>query len=314
MEALPYYPIGQFYKRTFGEKVYKISVAVADTCPNREGLRGMKTCNFCDQWGSAAYHKNLSRPLKEQIESVAEMLRRKRHAEKFIVYFQAYTTTFSKVKKLNDEMNFALTFPGVIGLVVGTRPDCLSDALFDAFNEKARSTFMGVELGVQSFDNKQLEWMRRGHTAEQSLKAIDRLHKNCPQVNLGAHLMFGLPGETDQDIIDCAKTINGLPIHNVKLHHLHVLKGTALAYDFLNGDFQVMEKEDYFRHVRLFLSHLNPGVAVHRLAALAPRWDELMAPAWTAHRMEIYQEILDYMREHDAYQGQFFEAISGKEA
>lgn len=301
-----YHPISQYYREKFGAKVYKISVAVADTCPNREGLRGMKTCNFCDQWGSAAYSQNLTKPLPEQIESVREILKRKRGAEKFLVYFQAYTTTFERVHKLRTQFEVALGYDDVVGLVVGTRPDCLSDALFELWNETADKTFLAVEMGVQTFDNQQLEWLRRGHTAEQSVKAIQRIHKNCPQVNLGIHLIFGLPGETDQQIIETARKINDLPLQNVKLHHLHVLKGTELAEQFARGEFQPIDRELYFHRCSLFLQHLREDIAVHRLAAVSSRWDELIAPAWTSYKMETYQDMLAYMESRGFYQGQHY--------
>lgn len=304
MDTIPYYPISRFYKERFQTKVHKISVAVAETCPNREGLKGMKTCNFCDQWGSAAYSKNLDKPLSQQIEEVRQTIREKRRAEKFLVYFQAYTTTFSKVSKLREQFELALSYPDVVGLVVGTRPDCVSGAFLDTCNEMAKRTFMAVEMGVQSFDNEMLKWMRRGHTIEQSIHAIELIAKNCPDVNLGIHLIFGNPGETEESIIETARRVNELPIQNVKLHHMHVLKNTALADDYAQGLFKPMEQEQYFHHCTVFLQHLRPDIAVHRLAAFSSRWDELIAPAWTTFKMEMYQGMLNFMKERGAYQGQ----------
>lgn len=306
--ALPYNPISRFYQAQFGAKVYKISVAVAETCPNREGLRGMKTCNFCDQWGSAAYADNLNRPLRDQIERVRSVIREKRGAEKFLVYFQAYTTTFERVAKLRTQFEIALSYEDIVGLVVGTRPDCLSDSLFELWNETAAKTFLGVEMGVQSFDDEQLVWLRRGHTGAQSVRALERIAKNCPRVNLGLHLIFGLPGETDAQIIETAKRVNDLPIQNVKLHHLHVLKGTELEQQFARGEFAPIDRETYFERCRLFLQHLRPDIAIHRLAAFSSRWDELVAPAWTSHKMQTYQDMLDYMGDRGSFQGQLFDA------
>lgn len=308
MQNHPYNPISQYYQSLFGEKVYKISVAVADTCPNREGLRGMQTCNFCDQWGSAAYHKNLEKPLKEQIEKVRQVLKEKRKANKFLVYFQAYTTTFQKVRKLREEIALALTYDDVVGVVIGTRPDCISDALLDLWNETAEKVFVGVELGVQSFDEEELIWMRRGHTAKQSLKAIQRISTSCPKVNLGIHLIMGLPKETPQSVMETAKICNDLPIHNVKIHNLHVLKDTPLEQDYLKGDFVPMERETYFEHVALFLRHLRPELVVHRLSAYAPRWNELVAPAWTSRKMETYQDMMDYLNDRGYRQGDLVKA------
>ncbi len=306
MQEIPYNPISRFYQNQFGSKVYKISVAVAETCPNREGLRGMQTCNFCDQWGSAAYHKNLEQPLKEQIDQVRSSLIENRNAKRFLVYFQAYTTTFSRTTRLRDQFNTALEYSDVVGLVVGTRPDCVSQAFLEACNEMAERTFIAVEMGLQSFDEDILVWMRRGHTAAQSVKAIELIAKNCPKVNLGVHIIFGNPGETDEMAIETAKRLNQLPIQNVKLHHMHVLKDTPLAEDYARGEFTPIEREAYFQRCMVFLQHLNPSTAVHRLSAFAPRWDELVAPDWTSYKMKNYQDMLEYMRERGAYQGQEF--------
>lgn len=303
-DQLPYYPISRFYKERFGAKVYKISVSVADTCPNREGLKGMKTCNFCDQWGSAAYSANLEKPLREQIESVREIIRRKRGAEKFLVYFQAYTTTFSRVARLKDQIETALSYDDVVGVVIGTRPDCISEALLEHLQELSKRTFVAVEMGLQSFDNKVLEWMRRGHTAEASEKALRRIAERCPDVNLGVHLIFGSPGETDEDAVEAARRVNTLPVQNVKLHHLHVLKNTPLAEEYAAGRFVPLEREEYFQRATLFLRHLRADIAVHRLSALSPRWDELVAPAWSSYKMTTYQAMLEFMRSSGASQGQ----------
>lgn len=301
---LPYYPISRFYKERFGTKVYKISVAVADTCPNREGLKGMQTCNFCDQWGSAAYSQNLEKDLRQQIEDVREILREKRGADKFLIYFQAYTTTFSRVSRLREQFETALSYPDVVGLVVGTRPDCVSQAFLDLCNEAKERTFISVEMGVQSFDEPTLKWMRRGHTAEASVQAIHRIARECPGVDLGIHLIFGSPGETDEQILECARRTNALPIHNVKLHHLHVLKNTPLAEEYAAGLFKPVEQEEYFRRCCLFLQNLRADLAVHRLSALSSRWDELIAPAWSTYKMENYQAMLAFMHRQGAYQGQ----------
>ena len=302
---VPYFPISRFYKERFGAKVYKISVAVADTCPNREGLKGMQTCNFCDQWGSAAYAGNLQKPLRQQIEEVRAVMAAKRGAEKFLVYFQAYTTTFAKVSRLREQFAVALSYPGVVGVVVGTRPDCVSSAFLELCREYSERTFVSVEMGLQSFDNEILKWMRRGHTAEASVAALEKISVNCPLVNLGVHLIFGAPGETDSMARDAALRVNALPVHNVKLHHLHVLKETPLAEQYARGEFVPLTRDEYFRRSCLFLQYLRGDVAVHRLSAFSPRWDELVAPAWSSYKMETYQGMLDFMRDERAFQGQY---------
>ncbi|MCB0408373.1 MAG: TIGR01212 family radical SAM protein [Bdellovibrionales bacterium] len=302
--GLPYYPISQFYKERFGEKVYKVPVSTAETCPNREGLRGMKTCNFCDVWGSAAYPEIRERSLREQIDQNKQKMAEAYHAKKFLVYFQAYTNTFEKSSRLAEQLEIAFSYEDIVGAVIGTRPDCISDAVLKLWEGWARSRFVAIEIGVQSFENQQLEWMRRGHSSEKSIWAINKIAVECPSVNLGIHLMFGLPGETDQDVIKAAELVNQLPIQNVKLHNLHVLKNTPLAEDYQMGRFTPIDREVYFERCRLFLQHLSEKVAVHRLAALSTRADELIAPDWTARKMEMYQHMIDYMRAQNSWQSQ----------
>jgi len=305
--GFPYYPISQFYKNKFGEKVYKVPISVAQTCPNREGLKGMKVCNFCDVWGSAAFPEFRDLEIKNQITVTKERMAKRFKAKKFLVYFQAYTNTFSKTSQLKQQFEVATQFDDVLGFVVGTRPDCLSQAVFDLWNEYLdKGYFLSVELGVQSFDEKQLLWMDRGHTAELSIKAINRIRKNCPKVDLGVHLMFGLPGETDHDIIDAAKKCSDLPIDNVKIHNLHVLKNTTLENDFNKGQFKPITRMDYTKHTALFLQYLRPDLAVHRLAAVASRHEELVAPEWAKSKLDNYQFILDYLKDNECYQGKLY--------
>jgi radical SAM protein (TIGR01212 family) len=302
-QGLPYYSIGQFYKDRFGSKVYKIPVSTAQSCPNRDGIKGMKTCIFCDEWGSAAYPELREQALRYQIAMAKERVQKRTNANKFMVYFQAYTNTFTKTATLRRQFEIASEFNEVLGFVVGTRPDCLSDAVFSLWDEFSKTKFIAVELGVQSLNNKQLKWMERGHSAEKSLEAIERI-KTKTDVDLGVHLMFGLPGETDQQIVETAKTLSALPVDNVKLHNLHVLKNTPLEKIYRQGDFEPIGQEAYADRVILFLQHLDPRIAVHRLAALSKRQEELIAPQWVGKKMEVYQYIVDRFKEKQAFQGQ----------
>ncbi len=167
----PYYPISVYYERLFGEKVYKIPVTTVDDCPNRRGLKGMETCIFCDVWGSAARSESLTMNLRAQIEKYKTQIGKKFNAKKFLVYFQAYTNSFDKISTLREQFELCLEYEDIVGFVVGTRPDCISPALFKLWQEFHEKRFMFIELGAQSFSNAQLEFMKRGHTAEQSFKA-----------------------------------------------------------------------------------------------------------------------------------------------
>lgn len=300
--GLPYHSVSEHYKRIFKEKVYKIPVSVVDDCPNRMGLKGMQTCSFCDIWGSAAREASFQMTLDTQIETYHQLIAKKYKAKKYLVYFQAYTNTFTKIPVLRQNFETALKYPFVSGFVLGTRPDCLSESVLNLWQEFCQKSFVAVELGVQSFFNPHLEFMRRGHTAEDSLAAIKRISEKTT-VDLGIHLIFGSPEESEKQIIETALICNDLPITNVKLHNMHVLKNTELEKWHLAGTYAPIELPEYTQKVQLFLSHLHPRIAISRLTAYAPRWDELIAPKWTADKMGPHQSIVDFMRAEKIYQG-----------
>lgn len=298
----PYYPISKHYENLFGEKVYKIPVSTVDDCPNRRGLKGMETCIFCDVWGSAARSETIGMDLRKQIDIYKAQIGKKFNAHKFLIYFQAYTNSFAKIDVLRSQFEVGMEYQDVVGYVVGTRPDCISPALFKLWQEFHEKKFLAVELGVQSFSNTHLEFMKRGHTAEQSLKAIQKISENTG-VDLGIHLMFGWPGETLEEIKKAADLCNTLPITNVKLHNLHVLDKTPLANLYFEEKFTPIERDDYALMVRTFVENLDPRIAVHRLAAYASRQDELIAPQWTSDKKQTHQYIIDTFHEHQTYQG-----------
>lgn len=300
--GLPYHTIAEHYKRIFGEKVYKLPVTVVDDCPNRMGLKGMKTCSFCDVWGSAARSESFEMTLPAQIEKYKIEVGEKYNSKKFLIYFQAYTNTFTKIPVLRANFDTALSYPFVKGFVLGTRPDCLSKSVLDLWQEYNQKSFVAVELGVQSFFDLHLEFMRRGHTAKDSIDAVHKI-ANSTAVDLGIHLIFGSPNETEAEIIETAKICNDLPITNIKLHNMHVLKNTELEKWFLAGEYLPIERDLYTERVQLFLSYLHPRIAVHRLAAFASRWEELVAPKWTSDKMGTHQHIIDHLRATKTYQG-----------
>ncbi len=309
--GLPYHTIAEHYQRLFAKKVYKIPVSVVDDCPNRRGLKGMQTCVFCDVWGSAANSDAALMQLEEQILKYRAAIQKKYKAQSFLVYFQAYTNTFTKISALRANFDKALSFDDVLGFVVGTRPDCLSPAVLDLWQEYHEKSFVAVELGAQSFFDDQLLFMRRGHTAEDSLKAIGKISK-ATKVDLGIHLIFGSPGETTEHILETARIVNDLPITNVKLHNLHVLTNTPLEKMFHEGAFSPIEFQDYADRVQLFIENLRPDIALHRLAAFAPRWEELVAPRWTSDKMGTHQRLVDHLREQKSFQSKSFAAQDEK--
>jgi radical SAM protein (TIGR01212 family) len=299
----PYYSIGDYYREKFGERVSKISVNVADTCPNRLGLKGMQTCTFCDVWGSAAYADQREFTLEEQILNVKEKLTGMTAYKKFVVYFQSYTNSFMAIRNLEAMYEEALKHEGVVGLVIGTRPDCISPALINLWKKFSEKTYVSIELGAQSFYEDFLDFEKRGHTAQNTLDTIYKL-ADIPNLDIGLHFIFGHPDETVDHVIEQAKFIANLPIQNVKFHNLHVLKKTKLEKYYEQGLFKPIELDDYAEKVGAFIQHMPQHIAVQRLSALSSRWDELIAPQWTMHKMTVFQGIIDRMNESQVYQGQ----------
>jgi radical SAM protein (TIGR01212 family) len=299
--GLPFNPISQFYSKKFGEKVYKIPVSIVDTCPNRLGLKGMQTCVFCDEWGSAARKESLQIPLKEQIKTFKNLIQKKFKAKKFLIYFQAYTNSFAKLSDLQQHFKEAEQSTDVVGFVVGTRPDCVSKSVIELWDSYHKKSFLSVELGVQSFFPEHLQFLKRGHSASSIFESIKKI-KQHSDVDIGIHLIFGMPNETEDQIIETAHLCNQLPITNVKLHHLHVLKNTGLETLWNQGEFKPVSLLEYAKKVELFLSHLSARIFVHRLAAFSSRYDELIAPEWSKNKMGTHQFIVDHLRSQKKFQ------------
>ena len=297
-----YYPISRYYRKRFGEKVYKVSVSIAESCPNRQPNGRLLPCLFCDEWGSAAYHLERERPLEEQIRINRDRIARRYRANRFLVYFQSYTNTFDRVASLEERFETALAEDRICGLVLGTRPDCLPARILPLLRSTHERSYLMVELGVQSLFDHQLLFLQRGHDAARSIDGIRKLQGEAG-VEVGVHLMFGLPRETDEQIVQTARRINALSVSNVKLHNLHVLANTPLETLYRRGEFEPATLEAYADRVVLFLRHLSPNIAVQRLAAVANRWDELVAPDWTREKMRPSQYIEDRLEERDVRQG-----------
>ncbi len=306
----PYFPISHYFRQRFGSRVGKISVSVAQTCPNRNGNTNQQPCIFCDEWGSAAYHLERDRSLLDQIRHNKKLVLRRMKCEQFLVYFQSYTNTLDRVALLRDQFEMAIQEDGIKGLVIGTRPDCLPKRIFSLLDDMSKKTYTLVELGVQSFFDDQLEYLKRGHTRQQNIDAVHALSEQTG-VDIGIHLIFGLPNETHEQLIETAQIVNQLPVSNVKLHNLHVLKNTTLAQYHANGEFEPDDLETYAEKVILFLRHLSPNIAIQRLAALSNRWDELIAPQWTRLKMAPLNYIENRMNEEGVKQGDLIQNRQG---
>ncbi len=299
-----YHPLSAHYRRRFGCRVYKVSVSVAQTCPNRTSPV-MSVCVFCDEWGSAAYPQHARRSLAEQIRINGEHMRRRFKADKLLVYFQAYTNTFTRQRELERMIETALAQPHVAGIILGTRPDCLPPRVWRLLDEVSHQAYVSVELGVQTLDDEQLVFLSRGHDAASSLRALEQLGAH-ERIDGCAHLMFGIPGETPRQLRETAHTLSALGVNGVKLHNLHVLRGTPLADMHAAGTFTPVTLDAYADKVITFLEYLDPAVPVHRLNAVASRWDEVVAPPWACKKMEPTMFIIQRMAERETWQGRLY--------
>ena len=304
-----YLPISQYYREKFGFRVQKVSVSIAKTCPNREGLAGMETCIFCDEWGSAPAFVQADWTMLEQLKYHRERIRKRYKANKFLVYFQSYTNTFGRLSDLKKRCDEALQQKDIIGIVIGTRPDCLPKGALKFFGELASQTYLSIELGIQTFNDEQLIFLRRGHDSEASIQALKQL-REIQNLNICTHLIFGIPGESDQQLVEAANLLNELSVDGVKLHNLHVLKNTPLAEEYNAGNFSPIELPDYARRVVLFLENLDQRISIHRLSAVAPRWDELIAPEWNKEKMRPAQYIENLLAKRETWQGRMLETVS----
>ncbi len=281
--------VGEYWKEKFKEKVYRISIDAGFTCPTRDGSKGSIGCLFCDERGARPHYVEPSNSITEQIESGINRLKR-RGINRYIAYFQAYTNTYAPTKILREKYYEALKFPKVVGISISTRPDCINDENLDLIQEIAENYYTIIELGVQSVHQESLDRMGRMHTVEDSKKAI-QLIRQRGNIEIVAHLILGLPGENEEDMIQTAKVLSRWGIDGVKLHHLYIVKGAPIAKEFKKGKIKVFEEpEEYAKIARKVIQNLPSDIIIHRFSGYAPK-EEVIAPYWTSNR-HIARELI----------------------
>ena len=274
--------VGQYWIEKFGEKVYRISIDAGFTCPTRDGTKGYKGCYICDEQGSVIHGNespdNISLQIKEGISRL-----KKKGINKFIAYFQSYTGTYAPVDVLREKYLSVFKHEGVVGISVSTRPDCINEENANLLYGIAEKHYTIVELGIQSIHQRSLDFLGRKHTILDNKKAIEIL-KQKEGIEVVAHIILGLPGESKRDMLETARTISEWEIDGVKLHHLYIVENTPFALEFRKGNIKVFEKcEDYAEIAMEFLDNLNENIVIHRFAGYADR-DRLIGPQWTSNR------------------------------
>lgn len=287
-------------KRVFGCRVHRISVDAGFSCPNLDGTVGTGGCIYCGGMGSGAFGIVRGVPVAEQIEAGKEVMVRKYKAKRFIAYFQPYTNTYASPSILRALYDEALGVDDVVGLIVGTRPDCLPDEVVDLLAEYAERTYFWLELGLQSPLDRTLDLIGRGH----DFAAFARSAQACKRrgIRVCSHVILGLPGETRQEMLATADVLNELDLDGVKIHLLHVMKDTPLAELYLQGKVRLMDRDEYVGLVCDFLERLKPGISVQRLTGDGGR-DHLIAPLWSLQKFEVLNAIDYELERRESSQG-----------
>lgn len=306
-----YNAYAQYFEREFGGRVQKVTIDAGFTCPNRDGTKGRGGCTYCNNYAfNPSYcspEKSITQQIKEGIEFHANRYRR---ASKFLAYFQAYSNTYDTLDNLRRRYDEALQNENVVGLVIGTRPDCIDEEKLEYFAQLARTHYVIIEYGIESCYDATLKRINRGHTFAEAEKAI-RLTADYG-LKTGAHLIFGLPGETSQMMLDQANVISKLPLTTLKFHQLQIVKNTVMEQQYRQQpeDFRFFNLDEYIDLVIDFLELLNPAIVVERFAGeVPPRF--IAGPQWGPLRYDqILQIIEQQLQQRNTWQGRTFESLS----
>ncbi len=299
-----YYDLNTYFRRRFGCRVQKISVDAGLTCPNRDGRLGTGGCIYCNARGSGTGAAARGLSLTEQIVQSKRYLARRYKARKFLVYFQSFTNTYAPLPKLRRLYDEALADPDVVGLSIGTRPDCVDQGVLDLLQDYAHNRLVWVEYGLQSVHDATLRRIRRGHDFAAFRRAVAATRGRG--IRICAHVILGLPGETRRHMLETARTVGRMGIDGVKLHLLYVVRETPLARLFTRGAYRCLQQDEYVRLVCDFLERLPPPMVIQRLTG-DPHRDELLAPAWSLRKQETLARIRAELQRRGTCQGSRFE-------
>jgi len=292
-------------KSEFSERVQKISVNAGFTCPNRDGSKGTGGCTYCN---NQSFSPGYAKPIKsvtEQIEEGIAFFHHKYEAQKYLAYFQSYTNTYDKLENLTRIYEEALKNPKIAGIVVGTRPDCVSIELLDYFTELSKRYYVMIEYGVESTCDDTLQLINRGHDYASAEEAVRKTAGKG--LRTAAHLILGLPGESREIILSHADNVSELPLTAIKLHQLQLVKGTVMARQYAENPemFKMMTAAEYIELVIDFLERLNPEIAVERFVSQSPE-QLLIAPHWGLKNFEFVHKIEKRLKERNTWQGRLF--------
>ncbi len=299
---IQYLNYNQVLRKEFGERIQKISINAGFTCPNRDGSKGVGGCTYCN---NQTFIPNYCKPIKsvsQQINEGIDFFKHKYPTQKYFAYFQSYTNTYGDLQHLKDIYEEALAHPQVVGLVVGTRPDCVNDEILDYFAELNQKYYVMIEYGVESTNDRTLDLINRGHNFECSVEAITKTHERG--IRTGAHLILGLPCESREEVLEHALKMSELPITIIKLHQLQIIRKTIMSRQLEEYPewFNLMSAEEYIELVIDFIELLNPKIAIERFISQSPR-DLLIAPRWELKNFEFIHKVQKRIAERKTWQG-----------
>lgn len=296
-----------YFKREFGGRVQKLTIDAGFTCPNRDGTVATGGCTYCNNDAFNPSYCTPSKSITQQIDEGIEFHAvRYRRADRYLAYFQAFSNTHAPLDKLEKLYTEALANPKIIGLVIGTRPDCVDEQKLDYFQELSKDYYIALEYGVESCYNKTLELINRGHNFEKSVWAIEETHRRG--IKTGAHIIFGLPGESREEMMAEAAILSKIPLNTIKFHQLQIIKGTKMELQYQQNPsmFNLFGMEEYFNFMVDFLEQLNPNFVVERFTGEAPpRY--LATPPWGNYRTDQLMVMLEkILEQRNTWQGRLF--------
>jgi radical SAM protein (TIGR01212 family) len=298
-----YYSFNEFLKDRFGERVQKVTLDAGLTCPNRDGTKGLGGCTYCDAAGSGSGAAARMPDVRQQAITGMEAMGRRYGAKKFIAYFQSFCNTYAPLEQLRALYDRVADLPGIVGLSIATRPDCLSPEVLELLAEYAERMMVWLELGLQSAHKETLYHINRGHTWKEFLDGY-MLARNYPLL-ICPHIIIGLPGETAEHVRHTAREVARLKPDGIKIHCLYIHKGTIVEQEFLRGSIRTLMREEFVSQTCDVLELLPPDTVIQRLTG-DPLKSRLVAPEWTLNKQETLQAIEDELERRGTRQGQYW--------
>lgn len=302
-EGKKYYTLNYFLRNKFGEKVFKISLDAGFSCPNRDGTISKGGCLYCSERGSGDFAGDRNFSISSQFEDIKAMMKNKWKSGKYIAYFQAYTNTYGEIQELRRKYEEAIKQEGVVALAIATRPDCLSQEVIELVSEYNSKLYTWIELGLQTSNEKTAKIINRGYTLDIFEDALGRLRRK--NIDVVVHTIFGLPGESREDMLNTIKYLANKEIQGIKIHLLHLLKGTPLVKLYEQGKLRFLEKDEYIDLVCEAITLLPESIVIHRLTGDAPR-NLIIGPMWSLKKWEVLNNIDKKLNDEELYQGKAF--------